>query len=151
LQDDGAISLAETVPKETQRLYKLVDTNSLSSERVQTWQEAEEQIYTNHQDPMVNWDGQDLQKAFGAAGFQEIKVKQERLETKRLITDEHIARWFDTTSQGRPSYAQHLSRHLAQDTIAQIRKIFEKQLAGRTQPWHSTIAFVRAQMAEETI
>jgi putative ATPase len=151
LQADGAISLAETVPKETQRLYALVDSNSLSREMIETWREAEEQIYADQQDPMVNWAGQDLRKAFAEAGFREIEVQQERLETERLITDEHIARWFDATSEGRPSYAQHLSQQLTQDTIAQIRRIFEEQVAGRTRPWHSTIAFVRAQRAAKSV
>lgn len=148
LQADGAISLAETMPKETQRLYKLVGENSLDSETMRTWQEAEEQIYANAQDPMVNWDSQDLRKAFVKADFQEIEIAQKRLETERLITNEHIDRWFDATAEGRPSYVQHLGPHLTRDVITAIEKLFREQLAGRTCPWHSTIAFICAKLQE---
>ncbi|MEA3408179.1 MAG: AAA family ATPase [Chloroflexota bacterium] len=144
LQTDGVISLAETIPRETQRLYELVDTRSLDDTTMAAWKEAEEQIYTDRKDPMVNWDSQDLRAAFEEAGFQEIEVTQERIETERLITNEHIDRWFDATAEGRPSYIQHLRRHLPENTIAEIKSLFQEQLAGRTCPWHSTIAFVRA-------
>ncbi len=146
LQPDGTIRLVETIPRETQRLYKLADTSSLHGKTVQAWQEAEEQIYTNEQDPMVNWDIQDLKEIFAEAGFQEAQVTRERMETERLITDEHIDRWFDAPVQGRPSYVQHLRQRLSQNAITEIEKLFQEQLAGRTCPWHTTIAFVRAKL-----
>lgn len=145
LQSNGAISLAEAIPRETQRLYKLVDKSSLDEKTVQAWQEAEEQIYTDEQDPMVNWDSQDLKEAFEDVGLQKVQITRERIETERLITNEHIERWFDATEKGRPSYVQHLRRHLPQDATTEIEQLFQKQLAGRTCPWHSTIAFIRAE------
>ncbi|MFO7918261.1 MAG: AAA family ATPase [Anaerolineae bacterium] len=147
LQPDGAISLAETIPRETQRLYKLPDTSSLHEKTVQTWQEAEERIYTDEQDPMVNWDSQDLKKIFEESGFQRIEVTRERIETERLITEEHIDRWFAPRTKGRPSYVQHLRQHLSQDAVVEIKELFQEQLAGRTCPWHSTITFVRAELS----
>ncbi|MFP3895572.1 MAG: AAA family ATPase [Anaerolineales bacterium] len=147
LQPDGAISLAETIPRETQRLYDLLETSSLDSRTAQQWQEAEEQIYSDHQAPMVNWDSQDLKEFFEETGFQEVQVVRERIETQRLITSEHIDRWFDTTAEGRPSYVQHLHQHLSRDAIAEIERLFQEQLAGRTCTWHSSIAFVRAELS----
>ena len=56
----GVISLAETVPSHTQRLYKLVDLATLGSDLAERVVKAEEAIYSQSDDPMVNWDEEDL-------------------------------------------------------------------------------------------
>jgi len=61
----GAISLAETIPLRAQRLYALVDTTPLGTELSQALRVAEEAIYANASDPMINWDVEDLREADG--------------------------------------------------------------------------------------
>jgi putative ATPase len=54
------VVLVETIPRHTQRLYQLLDLNVLDEALSQKIVAAEEAIYAQADDPMVNWDVQDL-------------------------------------------------------------------------------------------
>jgi len=144
LQPGGAISLAEIIPRRAQRLYELVDTASLGEELASALREAEEAIYAQPDDPMTHWDADDLRRAFVAAGFESVVVEVQEVIGENLITTDQVARWFSESSRSRPSYAQHLARRLPPQTIATLRTLFERQLAGKTCPWRSSSAFVLA-------
>jgi len=148
LQPGGSMSLAEAIPHHSQRLYKLLNAKTLDKETVQAWHKAEESIYTNADDPMVNWDSEELEAAFKGAGFDPVLITLEQIETEYLITADQVARWFDVTSDGRASYAQHLRKHLSPETVSEIKTLFERQLVGNTCSWHSTLAFVLAKVPE---
>ena len=144
LRPGGTVSLAETIPRHAQRLYELADTSSLAEELLRAWREAEEAIYANPDDDMVNWDVEDLRAAFVAAGLAPIEVEVRAFEIERLLTAGQVARWFSETSEGRPSYLQHLRRGLAQEAVAEIQALFERQLVGQTCIWRSSLAFLLA-------
>ena len=52
----GVISLAERIPRHTQRLYRLVDLAELGDDLAAAMVAAEEAIYARCDDPLVNWD-----------------------------------------------------------------------------------------------
>ena len=146
LADAGVISLAETVPSRTQRLYKLVDLAALSDDLTGRVMQAEEAIYSQPDDPMVNWDEDDLRAAFDAAGLQ-VVVEIERESSEVQVTAEVLARWFTAstaTGQSRPSYADHLRSRLSQDELAEVYDLFRGQLLNRPVAWQASTAFVLA-------
>jgi putative ATPase len=143
----GAISLAETLPRHTQRLYQLVDLDLLGPNVAQAVREAEEAIYADATDPMTNWDVDDLRLALAEAGLQQIDVETQPVVSEQLITGEQIAHWFSETPRMRPSYAQHLARGLPPGAIASVRALLERTLAGKACAWHSAIALVVARKA----
>jgi len=147
LQPGGVISLAETVPRRTQRLYELVETSSLGSELLREWRQAEEAIYADADDAMVNWDAEDLRVALVGAGLASVEIETKRVETEHLVTADTVARWFDDAPGARPTYAQHLSQRLPEEAIAAIRGLFERQLAGTICTWSSSLAYVVARRA----
>ncbi|MFM7887282.1 MAG: AAA family ATPase, partial [Pseudanabaena sp.] len=61
LQPHGKIAIYESIPKHTQRIYKLINLPDAFGDR---WIKAEEAIYSNPDDPMTNWDIDDLRSAF---------------------------------------------------------------------------------------
>jgi putative ATPase len=67
---DGRVVLAESLPRHTQRLYRLVDLQTLPAALAQKLIEAEEAIYADPDDPMVNWDEEMLVEMFEEAGFE---------------------------------------------------------------------------------
>jgi putative ATPase len=144
LQPGGRLSLAETVVGGSQRLYELVDTSSLAEDLRRRLVEAEEAIYLQADDPLVSWQAADLGQAMEVAGFQEMAVEDEVLEDERLISTATLDRWFSDTEAGeRPSYGQHLRRHLASSERAEVEALFRRQLAGQTVTWRTRIAYVR--------
>ena len=146
LSATGVISLAETVPSRTQRLYKLVDLASLGKDLAGRVTEAEEAIYSRPDDPMVNWNEGDLQVAFSAAGLHAV-VEIEHESSEVQVTADVLARWFTAsaaTGQGRPSYADHLRSRLTEEELAQVGNLFRLELLNRPVAWQATTAFLVA-------
>jgi putative ATPase len=145
LQPGGRLSLAETVAKQAQRLYTLVDLSSLGNDLRQRVMEAEEQIYADPGDPLVNWDLASLQTVLESIGFKEVMIQEEPQESEKLVSPEVVDRWFSTeVGRGRPSYAQHLLRRIAAEELALVKALFQRQIAGQAVSWRTSIAFVIA-------
>ena len=145
LRPDGVVALAETVPARGQRLYDLVDVALLGEPLAERLRRAEEAIYTDPADPLVNWDADALREAFASAGYAEVDVETARYTQDYLVSDAVLERWFGRASEdGRPSYAQRLAASLSAEEIAAVRRLYETHLRGETRPWATTVAFLRA-------
>lgn len=143
LSEGGAIVLAETVPRHTQRLYCAIDLTQLTPTLSDLWVAAEEAIYEDRSDPMVNWDADDLKLAFEAAGFV-VDVKTERSRTEMHVTPTVLHRWLTPSTAGRPSYANHLAEILSPKELRVVEEVLTRSLLHQTVAWESTIAFVKA-------
>ena len=135
LAPNGVLVLAERVPRYTQRLHRLIDLTALGADLVQRVAAAEEAIYAAAADPLVNWDEETLRAACGAAGLT-ATVTVEDETTPTPITPAMLARWFTPTTTDRPS-ADHLGRLLTPTQVAQVRDLFQRQLAGQQVAWGS--------------
>jgi putative ATPase len=144
LKSAGRLVLAESVPRQTQRLHQLVDLATLPSDLVTRWVAAEEAIYQQAADPMVNWTGADLAAMFTAAGLSAVELLSETMTAERQISPEQIQRWFALTEAGaRPTWAQHLFMGgLTHEEVAQVRALFERQLSGQVVAWATTVVYV---------
>ncbi|MGJ3245342.1 MAG: AAA family ATPase [Elainellaceae cyanobacterium] len=143
LQPDGRVVLAESIPRHTQRLYQLIDAqSSLGSRLSKKLINAEEAIYQDADDPMVNWDADDLNHLFEAAGFQST-IRVEHTQTATRITPTLLARWFGT-GHNRPSYGDRLSDSLTTAELETIAEVFTKQLAHQIVQWNGAIGLIAA-------
>lgn len=150
LRPGGVVSLAEAIPRHSQRLYALVDRALLDDDLTQRWIAAEEAIYADPAGSMVNWDADDLQAAFETAGFDRVRVRVERHATEVRITPALLARWSalprDALSNGRrPSYAQHLLAHLESEEVKRVLALLEQSLRGRVVNWSASEVYLLAQ------
>jgi putative ATPase len=146
----GRLSLAETVVGQAQRLYDLVDLSSLGEDLGRRVVEAEEEIYADVRDPLVNWSMADLGSALEAAGLVEVAIQEELEGVEMFVSPATLERWFAVDAEReRPSYAQHLLRHLTADELAEVEALFQRQLAGETVAWHTRIAFAVGQRSSE--
>ena len=144
LKPKGSIVLAETVPHHAQRLYRLLEATNLDKKLYKRLIEAEESIYTNATDPMVNWDEQELVNGFEAAGLS-VEMHREETQTEVLIKPALLDRWFNQPGKDdRPTYATHLASSLSAQEIATVRDIFTSHLRNQVVPWKSTITFIKA-------
>jgi putative ATPase len=145
LRPGGVVSLAEPVPRHAQRLYALVDLASLGDMLAEKVRAAEEAIYADPDDPLVNWAEEDLRAAFAAVGLADVAVEsQERLAETR-ITPAMLSRWFGAAGRNdRPSYGQRLAAFLSADELAAVQALYERTLTGATVSWRSVTAYVVA-------
>jgi putative ATPase len=144
LKPGGRLALAEIVPRHTQRLHQLVDLSSLPEGLVSRIIAAEEAIYANPADPMVNWTAPDLAGYFAAAGLGGVEIMTENLTAAWRINEAQIKRWFQPEAAGnRPSFAQHLlTAGLDPAEVERLQKLFLQQLTNRMIKWHSVVAYV---------
>ncbi|MFN2184631.1 MAG: AAA family ATPase, partial [Anaerolineae bacterium] len=148
LKPGGMLSLAETVVRQAQRLYDLVDLAALGGDLSLRVREAEEKIYAAPDAPLVNWLPADLQMAVEMAGFEQVGMGEQIQEADVLVSPGTIDQWFAADAdRKRPSYAQHLLREIAPEELAQVRTLYERELAGQTVRWQTRIAFVVGQRA----
>jgi putative ATPase len=148
LSQNGHISLAETVPVHTQRLVRLVDLAALDQKLASRVVEAEEAIYRQANDPLVNWDEESLQLAFEASGLA-VKISVEREHSEVQVTPAMLARWFTAAGGGeRPSYVDRLRQWLDAAQCAQVEAVFRQQLANRAVPWETTTAYLTASVRQ---
>ncbi len=148
LAPHGVVSLAERIPRAAQRLYALFGPGLLAPDLMERWRLAEEAIYADANDPLVNWDERTLQAALEEAGMK-VSLQLEVEESETLITPAMVQRWFTPNVGGRPAYAERLAALLSSDEIAQIRALFERQLLGQAVAWRSRIAFIVARRGGE--
>ncbi len=119
----------------------------MPSELFERLKTAEEAIYDDKLDPMINWDSFDLQRDLEKLGLT-VKIEQERSLTSILITPTLLERWFAKTqkSEARLTYRRHLEKILTNEEVAVVRKAFTQQLCHQTVTWSSTIAYLKVCM-----
>jgi putative ATPase len=132
--------LAETVPRHTQRFYRLLPSQNLDAQLYERLVLAEEAIYTDASDPMLNWDADDLRHAFASNGHC-VQVVLEQYLTPMHISDNFIKRLF-TANPNRPSYADRLAANLTSEEINIIKNLFVRYLLNQSVNWSSTVAFL---------
>ncbi|MDJ0707510.1 MAG: AAA family ATPase [Leptolyngbyaceae cyanobacterium MO_188.B28] len=143
LRVGGAIALAESVPRQAQRLYALLDNQKLDATLYERLVSAEESIYNNADDPMVNWDVTDLQHWFEQHGLV-TSLELIQTQTEIHITPGLLSRWFNPTRAGaeKLSYGDRLAQSFSKTEVAAIRQAFNRQLQNQTVNWQSTVAFI---------
>lgn len=140
LNQDGKIILGETILRRSQRLYNLLDKTWLSEKLFQKIVVAEEAVYSNPDDAMVNWDIEDLEKIFIEAGL-EVEVTKQKNTTQIYITENLLNRWFTTSeNKTRPSYLNHLEKELTKKEIATVKNLFYGRLKNQVVNWESTFS-----------
>ena len=142
LRPGGSIILAEVIPARTQRLYDLLPADALAPELQGKVRLAEESIYTDKNDPMVNWDADGLKEAARNAGLNQSRVELLERQSPQYISTAQIKRWFATAEQenNRPGYAQRLQEHISEDELETVRRAYTSHLQNRTVEWRTTYA-----------
>ncbi len=148
LAPQGWLSLAETVPKHTQRIYALGDRFMLRPELAERHIAAEEAIYADSADALVNWDEDTIEAALFAAfpaQAQSGRVSIERIDadTDVLISEGMVRRWFGPALGDRRSYAERLAEGMGPEEVEQIEGWVRGQLLNRTLLWRRRTVLLR--------
>jgi putative ATPase len=140
LLPDGLFCFAQVLPGRGQRLYDLVDWSEMEGSLYERVREAEEAIYRDPANTLVNWDLPELEAELHEAGCQEIRAQVTAQVEQRRFTAVHLDRWFGV--QGEGSYGSRLA--LDDEQLRQVAALYRRQLQGREVSWQRTIAFILA-------
>lgn len=152
LQMGGSICLAERVPRHTQRLHALVDLSGIDKALRHKIIDAEEAIYANQKDPLVNWDEADLVNLFEKNGLTVSWSIDGRTRPVQVL-ESTLDRWFtvneskqkkSSAKPSRPSYADHLLATLTAEELAQTQSTFRHSLQNESVEWASKTLILTA-------
>ncbi|MFA5206685.1 MAG: transposase [Lentisphaeria bacterium] len=103
---------------------------------------AEEAVYHDASDPLVNWDEETLAAELAAAGFAAVRLEPAIFTRQPRVTTAQLDRWF-ADSPG--SYASRLrAAGLAEAELRRFRTALTAAVAGKTVPWPVATLFITA-------
>lgn len=145
----GRLVFSQNIPRHTQRLYDLIEWGRETRLRDKV-AAAEEAIYADAADPMVNWGEADLLAALEVPALSDARLTVDEQVEERLITAAHLDRWFGAgAADGRPSYRERLlAGGLTDSEVGKVEKLFRSQLLNQSVSWRSRLAFVGAGRTE---
>ncbi|MUG92906.1 AAA family ATPase [Scytonema sp. UIC 10036] len=142
LQPEGMVVLAETIPRHTQRLYRLLEPKKVGVRFYEKLGVAEERIYDGQSDSSLDWDADDLEMAFEIGGLA-VEIETEPNITQMHVTQSFLNRLFARNTT-RPSYADRLAKNLQPEELKVVEQLFIQHLLNQTVTWESTITYVVA-------
>ncbi len=139
----GTLALAETLPRRGQRLSQLLDHPPLPPEIP----EAEERLYQKKDDPLLDWDEEELLQDAQAAGLLQPRTALLESQRTQLLPPQVLERWLDPQQPG--SYAQRLlDTGLSPALLREFARAMGT-LAGKTVTIHSMVALLEAHANKE--
>jgi putative ATPase len=142
LLPDGRLVMAQTVPRLGQRLYKLVDWSKLPAALAKKVAKAEEAIYHDPVDPLVNWEVADLAAALESAGFSAVEVRLEKQVSRQRISPDQLARWFSEEGE-KASYGQRLQEGgIRPKELERVEELYRRQLREQLVDWETGVVLV---------
>lgn len=137
LAPSGRTILAQVIPRWGQRLYRLIDWAGVPASLYAQVVAAEEEIYTDPTDRLVNWE-----LPAQLAGWQ---IEQTEIVEERRISPEMLDRWFGEGKQAgeRLSYRQRLKNAgITPADLTFLATLYRTQLTQHSIQWHSTVGYL---------
>ena len=146
----GSLVLVQSIPKMGQRLYELIEWSS-DDPGVETLREktktAEESIFNEVTDPLMNWSTDELVRSLYDAGFGRVETSLEKLRGEKRFSKGMVRSWFEEerSQRGQPRYGGRLvASGMSPEDVSRVRALFSAQLPERDLSWRSVYLFVKA-------
>ena len=139
----GRLALAETVPRESQRLWKLIPAEKLPGQLQEHWRQAEEALYADTADPRLAWTGASLVDLLETTRLA-VTWSQEVVQSDLFVSSKLCDRWFDTANPN--SYRSRLATVISTQDLATIEKLLRQQVQNQTVPWQSTYLWLTGEL-----
>lgn len=144
----GSISLCENLPRRSQRLSAFLAGNEAAAADVEVpsallkrYRQAEEAVYHDAEDSVVNWDIPELEAALAAAGLK-AQTELTHFHREQLISAQQLARWFENAAG---SYADRLRRHgLNDEELQSCRQLLQRVFSTGPVTWTTSAVYIIA-------
>jgi putative ATPase len=144
LAPSGRMVLSETVHGQGQRLSALLPTSPQLKQAAEGLAAAEEALFSDPADPLVNWTPGSLEKQLAAAGCRGVRIQTMTSAPKRRITPDLVEHWFRPSKKGeRKSLGVRLTEELGEKSASDLKKQIHTQFDNRDMVWKTTVAFIK--------
>ena len=142
LSTSGMCVLAETVPSAGQRISLLVELTTLDTELVGILKKAEDELFLNVSDPMVNWSTDSLLSIVKKLPEREGSVTESISNGTRRITPDAIDFWLRETDGDRQSLGDRIAFIAGKENLTTIKQVLHRKLDYQEVPWRTAVAWV---------
>ncbi len=137
----GCVVLAETVYAQGQRLSNLVPEGAGNAERVSHLASAEDALFGDPNDPLVNWTPAGLEKACAEALPCAFSARTVTAAARRRITPDLVEHWFRRSGEGeRKSLGERTATLFGPDAADGLRAFLHQQLDNKDFVWTAATA-----------
>ncbi|MEX2541029.1 MAG: AAA family ATPase [Trueperaceae bacterium] len=144
MSDGGRLVSAEPYAAMGQRLYRLVEPDSLDVALLGRWSQAEEALYEQASETRFRWRPAEAQSALAQAGFREVRVHETPAVLQRRVTPAMLQGWFPTDGEAEAgSYAGRLAQSLSEDELKEVERRL-RRLTNATVSWRAGTAVIEA-------
>jgi putative ATPase len=103
-------------------------------------EKAEEAIYQDADDPLVNWEANDLVGALETAGFSAVEERLEKQVDRRRIGQAQFDRWFGESGDGKLSYGERLGEgDIRPKDKERVAALYRRQLLEQVVAWETMV------------
>ncbi len=143
LSTGGILALSETLPRAGQRLSELMDASSLSKDVLDRFRKAEDRIYTESNNAMVNWDHDSLRGLLDEIGYENVQIRVEQDTLNRTIKGSDLDSWFALDPPSK--LVQGLRATLQDKEILDLAGMFKRYIEDKEVLWKKSVVFLKAQ------
>ena len=136
LRPTGHIIVGQRIPREGQRLSAIVE-DSLTREVYQGLRAAEDEIFSQPDNPLVNWEASTITKDIEDSGLAlKSYITLDVLES-RLLDGETIEKWFrhDASLSDLTIGSALRGQSVSEEKISELVNLFKKRLINQPVPW----------------
>ncbi|MBO4528857.1 MAG: AAA family ATPase [Victivallales bacterium] len=136
-ETDGNVALAENIARHTQRLAALLQDHG--QEWLPRIRKAEDDIYANPDDPLVNWDEKTLASYFENAGRSIKNIELQSFTREIIISSAQLQHWFDNAPG---SFRSRLLKLCTEDDVDNFFNAVRTELLNHKVQWTTQVAFL---------
>ena len=142
LSNEGRIVLADSIPSEGQRISDLIDYFRIDGSLINSLKEAEGALFSDVNDPMVNWNSVSIKELF--TGIENLKIKFDFHIDKpvRKILPEDIEFWFRGEDTGRLSLGKRLKDVCGPEEVDELKRVLHRQFDYKELEWKTVMMFI---------
>ena len=143
LAKKGCVVLSETVPSEGQRISQLIENDSMDRTIAELLLRAEDELFNDPSDLMVNWTSGSLTNDIGAIDGVQLHTHLLSECPVKKVFHKDIDYWFrDTADHERLSLGKRLGEYCTTEQIEKIKRVLHSTLDNKDMPWRTVTMIV---------
>ncbi|MBD3345572.1 MAG: AAA family ATPase [Chitinivibrionales bacterium] len=152
LASGGTLALAETIPALGQRLSELITFPKKYAALKKKFTRIEQLLFTDTNDPMVNWTLETLEKELTLDSGYELRTYMEMQHHSKRITAQEVEFWFRGPSgEKRRSLGDRLRETLSENEVSLCKDVVRRAVVDQDISWKTAIGYIRIRKGESKV
>lgn len=135
--------MSETVPSEGQMLSQFIDKSTMDESVVDLLLRAEDELFSDPSDTMVNWTSETLTNDISAIEGTHVHTHLMSESPVKKLFPKDVEYWFRVTADGeRKSLGKRLEEYCTTEQIDKIKRTLHTTLDNKDMPWRTVTMII---------